>query len=240
MNTTMKSAFTVGLLTMLLSLPAFGASINKSVKIGAGEESGGASSVNGSVSVGANAVVTGNVKTVNGKVRVDAGASIQNASTVNGGLKIAADVNGANLSTVNGSISVGESATISGGIEAGNGGISVAKGATVAKDVGNVNGQIKLSGTEVGGDVSTVSGDIRITDGSVVKGDVIVEKPNSWGWSKKISRKPRVVIGPGATVEGTIELEREVELFISETASVGGVSGVMSMDDAVRFSGENP
>ena len=39
---------------------------------------------------------------------------------------------------------------------------------------------------------------------------------------------------------GVIKLEREVELFISETASVGGVKGVMSMDDAVRFSGDKP
>ena len=68
------------------------ASINKSVKIGAGEEAGGASSVNGSISVGDNATVTGNLKTVNGSIRVDAGASIEKASTVNGGLRLADDV----------------------------------------------------------------------------------------------------------------------------------------------------
>jgi hypothetical protein len=37
-----------------------------------------------------------------------------------------------------------------------------------------------------------------------------------------------------------IELEREVDLFISESAEVGGVSGEMTMDDAVRFSGDQP
>ena len=46
-----KTVFTVGLLALLLAVPAF-ASVNKSVKIGDGEESGGASSVNGSITVG--------------------------------------------------------------------------------------------------------------------------------------------------------------------------------------------
>jgi DUF4097 and DUF4098 domain-containing protein YvlB len=70
-----KSVFTIGLLFMLLAVPAMAATINKSVKIEAGAESGGASSVNGSISVGEDAVVTGNVKTVNGTIRVDQGAS---------------------------------------------------------------------------------------------------------------------------------------------------------------------
>lgn len=235
-----KSCFTVVLLTVLLSLPAFGATINKSVKIAAGSESSGASSVNGSITVGENAVVTGGVKTVNGTIRVDRGAKIENASTVNGGVKVASNVEADNLSTVNGSVKVGKSGTIAGEIEAVNGRIVVEKGTTIADNVGNVNGQIDLSGAEVGGDVSTVSGDIDVVDGSVVKGDIIVEKPSGWGWGKDKNRKPRIVIGPGSTVEGVIELEREVELFISETASVGGVTGVMSIDDAVSFSGDRP
>jgi hypothetical protein len=41
-------------------------------------------------------------------------------------------------------------------------------------------------------------------------------------------------------VEGALVLEREVELFISDSAEVGSVEGVMSIDDAVRFSGDRP
>jgi hypothetical protein len=41
-------------------------------------------------------------------------------------------------------------------------------------------------------------------------------------------------------VQGEIRLEREVELFISDSAEVGGVSGKLGMDDAVRFSGSRP
>ena len=235
-----KTVFTVGLLALLMVVPAFGASINKSIKVEAGSESGGATSVNGSITVGADAVVTGGVKTVNGSIRVDSGARIENASTVNGGVRIAENVQADNLSTVNGAVKVGESAVVDGEIEAVNGGISVKKDAKIARDVSNVNGQIDLSGAEVGGDVSTVTGDVNVVDGSVVKGDLVVEKPSNWGWGNKNNRKPRIVIGPGSTVEGVINLEREVELYISTTANVGGVSGVMSMDDAIRFDGNKP
>lgn len=235
-----KTAFTVGFLILLMSVPALGASINKSIRIAAGEESGGATSVNGSITVGADAKVTGNLKTVNGSIRVDDGASIEEASTVNGGVRLAEKVSAESLTTVNGGINVGENGDISDEVGAVNGRISLGRGTRIGNDVGNVNGQIGLAGAEVGGDVTTVNGDIELSDGAVVKGDVVVEKPSNWSWGKEKSRKPRIVIGPGSRVEGTIRLEREVELFISESAEVGGVSGEMSMDDAVRFEGDRP
>ena len=66
------------------------------------------------------------------------------------------------LSTVNGTIRVGENARVDGEIEAVNGKIKVASGSTVADGVSNVNGVIEFSGAEIGGDVSTVSGDILL------------------------------------------------------------------------------
>lgn len=235
-----KTAFTVGLLFMLLAIPALGATVNKSIKIGAGEESSGASSVNGSISVGEDAIVTGNLKTVNGTIRVDQGATIEKASTVNGSVRIAENVTSESLETVNGSIKVGPGCSVDGQIGAVNGRISVGTGASIEDDVGNVNGQIELSGATVGGNIETVNGDIELDEGSVLKGNLIVEKKSGWGWGKSKNRKPRVVIGPGSRVEGKLILEREVELFISETAEVGGVDGEMSMEDAVLFSGKRP
>jgi DUF4097 and DUF4098 domain-containing protein YvlB len=234
-----KTVFTVGLLALLMVLPAFGA-VNKSVKIEAGSDSSGATSVNGSITIGADAVVTGDVQTVNGSIKVASGARIEDAETVNGSVKIASNVESESLSTVNGAVTVGEASTVDGDIETVNGGVSVDTGAKVAKSVSNVNGKIELSGAEVGGDVGTVTGNVDVIDGTVVKGDLIVDKPSNWGWGNKKNRKPRIVIGPGSTIEGVIKLEHEVELYVSTTASVGGVSGVMSMDDAVRFSGKTP
>ena len=72
-----------------------------------------------------------------------------------------------------------------------------------------------------------------------MKGNLRVERPSGWNNSRN-NRKPRIVIGPGSRVEGIIILEREVELYISNTAEVGGVSGVMSLEDAERFDGARP
>ncbi len=235
-----KTAFTISLLVMLMSVPAFGASINKNVDIEAGETTGRKTSVNGSISVGEDAVVTGGLTTVNGKIRVDSGASIENVKTVNGGIRLAENVNSHNVTTVNGPVTVGSGSSVDGSITAVNGRITVENGTSVAGDIENVNGRIELIEAEVGGDLTTVNGDVHLSEGAVLQGNLIVEEPGGMNWGKQKSRKPRIVIGPGSRVEGVIDLEREAELFISESAEVGGVTGVMSIDDAVRFSGESP
>lgn len=235
-----KTVFTVSLLVMLMAVPVFGMSTNKSIKIEAGSKSDGASTINGSISIGEKAIVSGDVSTVNGAIRVDSGASIKSASTVNGALRISDNVKSESLDTVNGSVTVGESVTVDGAIETVNGSIFVATGSTVSSDVSNVNGLIELSGAQIGGDVSTVSGDIYVVEGSVIKGDLMVEKPGGWSWGTSFKGEPMVVIGPGSSVVGNIELEHKVKLFISVSAHVGGVTGVMTLDDAVRFSGKQP
>jgi predicted acyltransferase (DUF342 family) len=227
-------------LAFLVALPACAGSVNKSIKIGDGEEAGGATSVNGSVTVGSDATVNGGVKTVNGKIRVDDRSSIRNATTVNGSIRLGDNVKAREITTVNGSISAGENCDIDGGIEAVNGSIELGKGSAVADNVENVNGRMLFSNNVIGGDVKTVNGDVELADASVIKGDLVVEKPSGWGNKNKKRRKPRIIVGPGSRVAGDIELEQEVDLFISETAEVGGVKGVMSMTDAVRFTGDKP
>ena len=244
-NIVSKSAITVSLLSILalsVAAPASAHNVNKSVKIGDGNTSDGESSVNGSISVGTGAVVTGDLSTVNGRIRVDSDATVEDVSTVNGGLRIDSGSKTESLSTVNGAIDVANNVTVDGEIEAVNGEIDLGEGSEVRRGVSNVNGEIELRASKVGGDVSTVSGSIDLSDGAEVMGDIIVEKPNGWGWgSKEKSRKmPEIVIGPGSKVHGEIRLEQVVKLYISESAEVGGVSGEMSMDDAVRFSGKSP
>jgi ethanolamine utilization microcompartment shell protein EutS len=236
-----KSVFTIGLLVLLLSVPVASASVNKSITIDAGSESDGATSVNGSITVGDDAVVTGDLDTVNGKIRIGDNARIEDASTVNGSIRVGNKVVADSLETVNGSIEVGEAGQISGNIGAVNGAISLEQGSVLEGYIGNVNGSIELEGSEVGGNIETVNGNIYLT-AATVKGDIIVEKPgNSWWPFGNDDRKmPEIVIGPGSKVMGVIKLEQEVKLFISETAEVGGVEGEMTMDDAVRFSGDRP
>jgi len=224
---------------VLISAPANAGNVNKSVKIGDNAVADGASTVNGSITVGADATINGSVETVNGAIRVGDRSKIGDAETVNGSIKLGAGVSAEDVSSVNGSIRLDEEVTIDGEVEVVNGKISLAGGARVARDLSNVNGEIELHGALVGGDVSTVNGDVSLADASTVEGNLIVDKPSGWGWRNE-HRKPRIIIGPGSKVVGNIDLKREVELFISESAEVGGVIGEMSLADAVRFSGEHP
>jgi DUF4097 and DUF4098 domain-containing protein YvlB len=233
------TSIAAGLLAVTLVAPAYGFSLNKSIKVEAGSESGGHSTLNGSISVGNDAIVNGDLETVNGTIRVDDTARIQDAGTVNGSVRIGSGVNTRDLSSVNGSISVGGNSTVDGKISVVNGRISLEQGSSVSNDVSNVNGEIEISGAGIGGDLTTVNGDVSLTGNATLSGDLVVEEPNGGNWHSD-RRKPRIVVGPGARVLGEIRLEREVELYISETAEVGGVSGVMTMDDATRFSGEHP
>ena len=224
---------------LMLAVGAQAGTINKSIKIADGETAKGASSVNGSVTVGADATVTGDVETVNGSIRIASSAKVEDVSTVNGSVKIGDGIEARDLSTVNGSIRVGANGNVDGGIEAVNGRITLGDKTSVRRGIENVNGEISLDGASTDGDISTVNGDITVDNGGRVGGDIIIEKPGGWSWNKK-KRKPRITIGRDAVVEGVINTEREIELYIHESASVGGVEGKASMDDAVRFSGDSP
>lgn len=234
------TSLAAGLLALLLFAPAQGFNLNKSLSVEAGSSSNGESTVNGSISVGREAVVSGALETVNGSIRVDADARIEDAETVNGAVRLAAGVTAQDVSSVNGTIDLAENVTVDGEVSVVNGKIVIGAGSEVSKDVSNVNGEIRIAGTSIGGDLATVNGDVTLTDNSVLRGNLIVEKPNGRLWNRADRRKPRIVIGPGVRIQGNIELEREVELYISDSAQVGGVTGAMTMEQAVRFSGERP
>jgi cytoskeletal protein CcmA (bactofilin family) len=158
---------------------------------------------------------------------------------VNGGIDIGSGVHADDVTSVNGSVHVGSDGTIDGELSVVNGRISVDSGTTVKRDVSNVNGEIQISGAEVGGNIETVAGDVVLENGAVLHGDINIEKPGNWSQSWT-HNKPTIVIGPGCRVDGTIRIEHEVKLYISNTATVGNVTGVMSMDDAVHFDGARP
>lgn len=233
-----RSTRVIGTALLVLSFPAVG-SINKNITIEDGATADGASSVNGSITVGDNANVTAKITTVNGAIRIGDGATIRNAGTVNGSVRIGSGVQADDVETVNGGIRMRDNVQINGAVSAVNGSVEVGQGSRIARDLSNVNGDIELSGSQVGGDVSTVSGDVEVMDGSIISGDLIIEEPKGMQWGRN-SKKPTVVIGPGSRVDGMIRAERDIKLYISTTAEVGGVDGKVTMSDAVRFDGSRP
>lgn len=168
--------------------------------------------VNGDVHVASGQSV-GDVSTVNGDVRVDDNGTVRKAETVNGSITIDAHATAASLETVNGSATLGTGARVSGAVTTVNGSINLDQGADVGGRASNVNGGIHLKAAHVGGGLKTVSGDIDVGADSRVEGGILVDKPGGWfNMGRQRQRTPRIVIGPGAVVKGTLEFRRGVEL----------------------------
>ena len=211
-------------LAVMLALSACGESKN-------GDES---TSVNGSIHVPAGRQ-PGAVATVNGSIHVDDNAEITSAMTVNGGVHLGAHAAATSLNSVNGSITLGSGAHVSGSASSVNGELTLGDGADISGSVSNVNGKITLDAAHVGGGIRTVSGSMNITGASRVEGGIRVEKPAS-ELIHLVRDVPRIVIGPGATVQGELHFERTVQLFVSDKATIGTVTGATP----ISFSGEHP
>src|SRR6266850_1509337 len=163
-------------------------------------------------------------------------------SKVMGSIDIGADQRTGDVSTVNGSIHIGEAVRVTGTVQAVNGSLTVANGADVAGRLANVNGAIRVAAAHVGGLIDTVTGDIELGPNAHVDGGIHVEQDSNssswfhvwfWFWSDDT---PRVVVGPGSVVGGTLRFERTVKLYVSDRATIGPVEGAT----AVRFSGDRP
>ena len=84
--------------------------------------------------------------------------------------------------------------------------------------------------------IGTTNGDIDIGAGSRIEGGILVDKPRGSNWFGKKRRPPTVVIGPDAVVEGTLRFEQPVDLYVSNRARIGPVSGAT----AIPFTGDTP
>lgn len=190
--------------------------------------------VNGSIQV-AEGSTAGKLSTVNGGIHVGSNAHARSAETVNGGIEVGSGATLDSLETVNGGLRVGSNVHVAKGVTAVNGSITLGEGTDVAGKLENVNGGIKLDAAHVGGGIQTVNGDLTIGANSRVEGGIFIDENHSmfnWG----TSRKPRVVIGPHAVVQGTLKFKREVDLFVSDSATIGAVEGATPQ----KFSGDQP
>jgi hypothetical protein len=178
---------------------------------------------------------TGDVSTVNGSIRIRENAVVATAHTVNGSISLEPRASAAELKTVNGSIRLERGARVSGEVHSVNGELSLADGAEVGGALRNVNGAIRVAAARVGGGIDTVSGGIELGPDAQVDGGIHVHKDNSaWGWDS--GNVPRIVVGPGSRVGGTLNLERKVLLYVSDKATIGAIQGAT----VTKYSGERP
>lgn len=225
-------------------------SVNQSIEVGDGEVfEGSLATVNGSIQVGNESTVTGSIANVNGSIAIGHSSQVGEVRNVNGPISIGARAIAASLETVNGSTRIGESARIEGAVSGINGAISTSPNAHVAGELRTVNGAIRMeAGSRVLGKVATTNGSIRmdqaeagaietrrgtieILNGSVVSGSLRVPPADA------TDRGPiRIVIGANSRVAGPLEFEREVALYVHQSAAIGEVIGA----EVRPFSGEAP
>jgi DUF4097 and DUF4098 domain-containing protein YvlB len=208
--------------------------VNGSVRVEAGQSAGDVSTVNGSVTIEQGATAE-DVNTVNGSINVENDATVQSVESVNGGVSLGSGSKASSMETVNGTLRLAERAQVSGDVSAVNGSAKLAKGVVIQGELSNVNGKMDIDAARVGGGLKTVNGDIEVGADSRIEGGILVEKPNL-NWFNRNRRVPRIVIGPGAVVEGRLRFEHEVQLLVSDRAKIGPVEGAK----AVMFSGDEP
>jgi hypothetical protein len=175
----------------------------------------------------------GVLKTSNGGIRLADDVVAADVSTINGGIRAGDGIRSDSIATVNGGVRIGKRATITGSVRTVNGSILVGHGGHVGGNVETTNGAIGLVATEVGGDVAISNGDLTIGVDSHVRGSVHVRKASAnWMPIRITTRRQRVVIGPGVVIDGSLVIEREVALYVHDTARIGEVTGA----EPVRYS----
>ncbi len=183
------------------------AGVNRSFRVADGETvDSGLNSVNGSIRVGRDAEVKGSSHTVNGRISVDDGSKVRD------------------LGTVNGSIRVADKVEVDGDLESVNGGVECGSGTEVDGDISTVNGDVELDGAVIDGSVETINGEVTLRGGSRVKRDVVIERNRGTGSRRPLEirvldgsviegdvvvkarkRKVTVVLAGGGEVQGEID-----------------------------------
>ncbi|PTR35304.1 hypothetical protein C8J98_101567 [Luteibacter sp. OK325] len=213
------------LISLLIALSVSGAALASDDDV---------SKVNGTAQVEAGQHA-GDVHTVNGSVRIGDNAVVQKASTVNGAVELGKGATATIVKSVNGGLTLHDNARVSEEVTTVNGRVLLERGVDVKGQLTNVNGEISLEGAHVGGGIETTNADITIGEGSKVEGGLLVKKPSMSFFSSN-DRVPKIVIGPHAVVQGTLSFQRDVELYVSDSATVGKIEGAT----AKKFSGNAP
>lgn len=190
-----KKILFITAIAAIMTLMVF-SSVNKSITIKDGKKIEYLSSVNGSITVGADCVISGKVKNVNGSIYIGSGSSVdETVRNVNGSIKIDNKCNVKDVKSVNGTIRIGENVNVKGKIRSVNGSIRVKSGSLITEGISTVNGSVKISGTKLEDGITTVNGSLTISDGSSVNGDILIKesKRNFLGIFKS-SRHPKLEI----------------------------------------------
>jgi hypothetical protein len=138
------------------------------------------------------------------------------------------------LESFTGAIMLRRDSRVTGEVETSRGEVVLEPGSEVGGDLTSDAGPIRIEAARVGGRVSTTYGDLYIGPDSRLEGGILVDSRDvigltvgdfKFGIPMGSKEPPRVVIGPRATVLGVLRFKREVKLFVNESATIGAVVG---------------
>jgi DUF4097 and DUF4098 domain-containing protein YvlB len=133
--------------------------------------------VNRNVALGDGTTVHFSHHTVNGSITVGANCDVRaTCESVNGGITVGPDSRVRTLQTVNGPIDLGERVLVRGNVYSVNGLIRCAAGVKIERGISSVNGKVELTGTTVARDIKTYNADVTLWGQSVVKSSIIVKR----------------------------------------------------------------
>ena len=198
-------------------------------------------SINGGLSVDDGEKVNHDLVSINGSIRVGSDCQIRGwCRSINGGIEVGDHSQITGLQSINGQLNLGRDVWIKSGLMSINGSIQCEPGCRIGKEIRTVNGSIQIDSTEVKGDVSTHNGDIRLSGGSVVRGNVIIRHSKN---ENRRSRRPiQIEIDGNSVVEGNVVVhdpDAEVEVMLSNGGRLAGKAvGAKVIEN--RMSGSEP
>jgi len=178
-----------GLVLSLFFLTGCNFEVNQSIDVGDDERiKDDLLTVNGSIRIGKRSQIDGDCRAVNGNIFIDDDSRARDLNTINGRITLGKKVEiRGDIVSINGSISTEPGTVINGELSTINGEIDL-RGTEVGQDLVTLSGDVFLRDeTVIKGDVrvdkkgmindssNRLYLTIRISDGSVVEGDVIVE-----------------------------------------------------------------
>jgi hypothetical protein len=178
----------------------------------------------------------GDLHTVHGSIRIGERSKVGDVKTVDGEVVLAKGARASSVRSLDGAVQLEEDAKLVHGVSTAGGSIILDDHADVAGRVSSANGEIRLKNAHVGGGILTRRGNINVGSGSRVENGIRVKRSFCLCIDAGLFSNPRIVIGPGAVVQGPLIFERKVTLYVSDTATIGDVVGATS----VRFSGLAP
>ena len=223
----MKSRAIITVVSILLGLSSLAyaqSSVSKDIHIAKDKKSSrNVSTVSGDIFVGNGTVVKGDVSAVSGDISIGSKARVGNIEVVSGNISIGKGAKTVNLEAVSGDIHLYEKSDVGGSIGTVSGDVNCDSGSDIVKSIKTVSGDVELDDSRLRGSLKTVSGDISLFNGSMIDGDIIIDRKSDV--VRFHDGKLKIIIDMYSVVKGSILVKEPDSNVIVYLANGGKVRG---------------